>query len=164
MRVKLVIAYNGKNFLGLQSQSYTNNTILGTLQKCLATLGIHTKLVASGRTDKEVHATRQVIHFDLPHYWNDINKLERTLKHQLPQTIMIRNISFVSEDFHARYGAKRRVYRYILSSKKPNPFEVDFITFVENKLYHDRLQSAMNIFVGKHNFEYFKKNGSPTPH
>jgi tRNA pseudouridine38-40 synthase len=159
MRVKLTISYNGAPFMGLQSQTTTADTIIGTLQSALKRLGIESKAVASGRTDRGVHAFRQVVHFDVPAFWSDPEKLERSLTRQLPDAIHIRRLEKAADDFHARYGAKRRVYRYILSTKEPNPFEADFVTFVPS-LDHGKIAEAIRLFEGTHDFDYFKKSGS----
>ena len=71
MRVAITLAYDGTSYLGSQIQKETNNTIFGQLQKVLSQLGINTKVIASGRTDKGVHATGQVCHVDLPKFWSD---------------------------------------------------------------------------------------------
>ncbi len=163
MRVKLTLSYNGSAFEGSQQQLHTGHTVMGTLHAALMRLQIDTKLVASGRTDRGVHATGQVVHCDLPEYWSDLCKLRRSLSHQLPSTIHIRHIEHVSDAFHARYSAKRRVYRYILSDEEPNPFEADFITFVPS-LDFERISEAIPLFVGTHDFTYFKKNGSDVTH
>ena len=163
MRVKLTLQYNGSRFQGSQSQTETDNTVMGTLQKVLERLGIPSKPVASGRTDAGVHAFRQVVHFDLPPYWTSLQKLERALAHQLPDAVGIRRIERAGDDFHARYSAKRRVYRYIMSDKRPNPFEADFVTFTP-PLELERLNVAMHLFVGEHDFDYFKKTGSDVKH
>ena len=163
MRVKLTVSYNGSTFEGSQQQPHTEQTIIGTLQRALTRLKIDSKLVASGRTDRGVHATGQVLHCDLPDYWSDLPKLRRSLAHQLPSSIHIRRIEPVADDFHARYSAKRRVYRYILSDEEPNPFEADFVTFVPS-LDLERISAAMPLFVGTHDFSYFKKNGSDVTH
>lgn len=164
MRVKIVLSYNGSSYLGLQNQKESDNTILGTLYKVFKRLKIEGKIVASGRTDKGVHATRQIIHIDLPSFWSDTKKLHRVLNMQLPSSIYVRHIMKVDKSFHARYSAKRRSYRYILSNKTPNPFEQELITFTDIKLDIEKLSSAMKYFEGKHNFEMFKKNGSETSH
>ena len=161
MRVKITLQYNGAPFLGLQSQTTTKNTILGTLQSAFSRLGIDEKLTASGRTDKGVHATGQVLHCDLPPHWQDLKKLKRSLNHQLPDAIHIRRIEEAADDFHARYSAKRRIYRYVLSTREPNPFEADFVTFVDAANY-ETIRRAIGTFVGTYDFRHFKKSGSET--
>ena len=161
MRVKMTIAYNGANYFGSQIQKETDQTINGQLEKALNLLQIESKVHASGRTDRGVHASRQVIHFDLPPFWRDLNKLEDSLKRILPSNIVIRRLEQADDAFHARYSAKKRSYRYILSTQKPSPFLADLITFVDT-LNEEKIKEAITLFEGVHDFEYFKKSGSDT--
>lgn len=163
MRIKITLQYNGTPFQGSQVQKSTSNTVMGMLQHAFHRLGIDTLPVASGRTDKGVHATGQVVHCDLPPHWHDTARLKTVLNRHLPAAIRIRSIDYVAADFHARFSAKRRIYRYILSEAEPNPFEWDFITFSE-ALDVPLIDDAMKAFVGEHDFSRFKKIGSETPH
>ena len=159
MRCALCIAYNGTHFLGSQSQTETPNTILGNLEKALLALGIESKVVASGRTDKGVHATGQVCHIDLPLFWTDLKKLQQALNKMLPKSIVLKSIKNVKNDFHARYGAKRRIYRYIIKEENSNPFEENFITFIQDFNFKE-IEKNIKLFVGTHNFKQFMKTGS----
>lgn len=159
MRCALCIAYDGTHFLGSQPQTETPNTILGNLAKTLLSLGIESKIIASGRTDKGVHATGQVCHIDLPLYWSDLNKLQDALNKMLPKSIIVKNIKKVDDDFHARYGAKRRVYRYIIKEKDSNPFEDSFITFIQD-INFEKIEKNIRLFIGTHDFKQFMKTGS----
>lgn len=161
MRVKMTVAYNGADYFGSQVQKETEQTVNGQIEKALRTLHIDTKVQASGRTDRGVHATRQVIHFDLPEFWNDLEKLKRNLLRSLPKSIAIRRIDEVDESFHARYSAKKRAYRYIISTQTPNPFLADLVTYVDH-LDEAKIKEAITLFEGEHDFEYFKKSGSDT--
>jgi len=161
MRVILIITYNGKDFLGSQTQKSSPNTILGNLQRVLLQLGIDSKLVASGRTDKGVHATGQVCHIDLPSFWDNTHKLKRVLNEMLPPSIQVSLVKEVDDEFHARYSAKRRVYRYIIKDAKSNPFEDDFVTFIPHVDFNKR-QANIKYFIGEHDFSYFMKTGSDT--
>ena len=162
-RIKLTISYNGSRFQGLQSQTRTDNTIIGVLGKVLRRLNIDALPVASGRTDSGVHAFRQVLHLDLPPHWKDLRRLQRALEHQLPLSIRIRRIEWASSEFHARFSAKRRVYRYILTDKPPNPFEAELVTFCDT-LHPETINRAMRCYEGEHDFDYFKKTGSDVKH
>ncbi len=162
MKIKLLISYNGSNFEGSQVQSHTSNTIMGQLYNSFERLGIKTKLHASGRTDAGVHAFKQVMHCEIPLFWEDLVKLKEHLQFQLPDSIQLRQLSVVNKDFHARYSAKRRAYRYILSSQESNPFESAFITFVKHELDLSLLQEAIKLFEGEHDFSFFMKSGSTT--
>ena len=159
MRVALTLAYNGTHFLGSQIQSESSNTIFGNLEKVLEKLGIVFRVVASGRTDKGVHATGQVCHFDLPEYWDDLAKLQRVLNEMLPSSIMVKDLKKVESDFHARYSAKKRTYRYILKESSSNPFEAEFVTFKE-KLDFEKISKNSKLFIGEHDFVNFMKTGS----
>jgi tRNA pseudouridine38-40 synthase len=159
MRVKLTLAYDGTHFLGSQQQKETTNTILGTLKKVFSRLGIESKIVASGRTDKGVHASGQVCHIDLPPFWSDPKKLKIVVNRMLPSSILIRDIVAVNDEFHARYSAKKRVYRYILKEQESNPFERNFITFLEN-IEFQKIEKNIKLFQGVHDFAYFLKSGS----
>ena len=161
MRVKMTIAYNGANYYGSQVQKETDQTVNGQIEKALRLLQIETKVIASGRTDRGVHASRQVIHFDLPPFWTDLNKLKDSLKRILPSSIAIRRIELVYDDFHARYSAKKRAYRYIISTQTPNPFLADLVTYVDS-IDTKKIREAIRLFEGEHNFEQFKKSGSDT--
>ncbi len=161
MRCALTIAYNGTHFLGSQIQSETSNTIFGQLEKVLLQLGIDFRVVASGRTDKGVHATGQVCHIDLPIFWDDLKKLKRVLNEMLPHAISVKNIKKVDDEFHARYSAKKRVYRYIIKEGDSNPFENNFITFTQHVDFK-KIQQNIKVFIGEHNFKQFMKTGSDT--
>lgn len=159
MRCALNIAYNGTLFLGSQSQTQTPNTILGNLQRVCTQLGIHSKIIASGRTDKGVHATGQVCHIDLPPFWDNLIKLKKVLNEMLPSSIKVNTIKNVTDNFHARYGAKKRIYRYILKEGLSNPFQNDLVTF-KKKINFDILEKNIKLFIGIHDFKQFMKTGS----
>lgn len=159
MRYALTLAYNGTLYLGSQTQTETSNTVMGQLERALAKLGIHCKVVASGRTDKGVHATGQVCHVDVPEFWNNVEKLKEVLNQKLPPSIQVKKITHVSDAFHARYSAKKRVYRYLLKKSASNPFEDDFITFNTNADF-EKVEKNIKLFIGEHDFINFMKTGS----
>jgi tRNA pseudouridine38-40 synthase len=163
MRCKITLSYNGARFMGSQQQLHEENTVLGCFSAALKALQIQEKIAASGRTDRGVHASGQVLHVDLPDFWNDLEKLKRSLNHQLPSSIHVKKIESVNESFHARYSATKRVYRYILCDAQSNPFEEEFVTFA-SRLDYEKISHAIKFFEGTHNFEMFKKNGSDIAH
>ncbi len=162
-RVKITMSYNGSAFMGSQQQPTTHETVIGTLLIALKRLKINTAPKGSGRTDRGVHATHQVMHLDLPLYWHDLQRLTEMLNMQLPSSIRIRRIEFVESEFHARYTAKKRVYRYIIKEGAVNPFEDNFVSFIP-QLNRDVIADAIGCFVGTHNFELFKKSGNDMDH
>lgn len=158
MRVKVVLSYDGSFFQGFQRQTKTKNTITSSLESALRSLHINSDIVGSGRTDAGVHATGQVIHFDLPDFWTDSEKLRQELNRKL-QHIRIKHITQVDETFHARFSAKRRIYRYLFKKKQPSLFEENYVAHYPD---FDSLRSeqALEAFGGEHDFRYFFKTGS----
>lgn len=160
-RVKAVIAYDGTQYFGFQKQSSTSKTISSDIEKALHTLQIHTSIVGSGRTDAGVHASGQVIHFDLPYYWDDLQKLTLNLNRKLTH-IRFKHIVFVDDDFHARFWAKKRLYRYVFKTRKPSIFEQNYISYYPNTFNTQALHNALHCFEGEHDFDFFRKTGTQT--
>lgn len=160
MRVKAIIAYNGKAYFGFQKQTSTTQTITTLIETALHDLQVASDIVGSGRTDAGVHATGQVIHFDIPSYWEDLDKLTLNLNRKL-HDIQFKHITKVNDDFHARFLAKKRVYRYVFKTTKPSIFEQDYISYYptfDTKI----LQEALECFKGSHDFDFFRKTGTQT--
>jgi tRNA pseudouridine38-40 synthase len=158
MNLKFVIAYDGSLFQGSQKQP-NGLTVENKLLKAFKRINIETSIVLSGRTDKEVHATGQVFNCIVPDFWKDFVKLKEILNRNLPSSIKINKISKVDDDFHSRFHAKKRVYRYIITTKPTNPFNDKYITYVKN-IDEELLKSAIKEFIGVFDFKYFHKSGS----
>jgi tRNA pseudouridine38-40 synthase len=158
MNLKFVIAYDGSCYQGSQKQP-NGQTVENKLLKAFKEINIETNIVLSGRTDKEVHASGQVFNCLVPDFWTDFKKLKEILNRNLPSSIKILNISKVADGFHSRFHAKKRVYRYIITSKPTNPFNDKFITYVQN-INEDLLKLAIKEFIGVYDFKYFHKTGS----
>ena len=111
-RVKATVAYDGTNFAGYQSQPGMR-TVQSEIDKAL--VKIHkdkqAHAVASGRTDAGVHANGQVIHFDTP-LSLPLDRWQMALNVLLPTDIRIVDVTYVDEDFHARYSAIGKTYVY----------------------------------------------------
>jgi tRNA pseudouridine38-40 synthase len=73
--------------------------------------------------------------------------------------MQVKKLSLVDDTFHARYSAKRRIYRYIIKEADANPFMADFITFLEHVDF-DKINQNIKLFEGEHDFEFFIKKGS----
>lgn len=159
-RVKAVVSYDGSIYSGFQKQNSTNKTITYAIEKALRSLEITSDIIGSGRTDAGVHATGQVIHFDIPEYWNDLGKLTLNINRKLTN-IHFKHITKVDSDFHARFSAKRRLYRYIFKTTKPSIFEQKYISYY-NTFDKDILIQALSCLQGKHDFDMFRKTGTPT--
>ena len=161
MKVKAVVAYDGSEFQGFQIQTKTNNTVAFHIQRALKQVGIESKINASGRTDAKVHATGQVIDFELPNFWQDrdLKELKSHINSKL-DAINFKHITKVDDNFHSRYSAKERVYRYIFRAN-PSIFERRYISrlsIIDDTL----LAKALECFVGRFDFGAFKRVGSQT--
>ena len=154
MNLKFVISYDGSLYQGSQKQP-NGQTVEDKLLKAFKKINIETNIVLSGRTDKEVHATGQVFNCFVPDFWEDFFKLKEVLNRNLPSSIKILYISKVKDDFHSRFHAKKRVYRYLITSKQTNPFNTKFITYVKNID-----EELLKKFIGVYDFKYFHKTGS----
>jgi tRNA pseudouridine38-40 synthase len=158
MNLKFVISYDGSLYQGSQKQP-NGLTIEDKLLFAFKKINIETNIVLSGRTDKEVHATGQVFNCIVPDFWSDFFKLKEVLNRNLPTSIKILKVSKVKDDFHSRFHAKKRDYRYIITSKPTTPFNDKFITYVEN-VDEELLKLAIKEFIGVFDFKYFHKTGS----
>ncbi|MBY0540588.1 MAG: tRNA pseudouridine(38-40) synthase TruA [Campylobacterales bacterium] len=158
MNLKFTLAYDGSLYQGSQKQP-NGKTIEDKLLFAFKRINVETNIVLSGRTDKEVHATGQVFNCMVPDFWFDFTKLKEILNRNLPTSIKILKISKVKDDFHSRFHAKKRDYRYIITSKPTTPFNDKFITYVEN-VDEELLKKAIKEFIGVYDFKYFHKTGS----
>ena len=159
MRIALGIEYDGSVFSGWQIQAGTIHTVQATLEKALSKLAdqkIHQCQVA-GRTDTGVHATEQVIHFD--------TNVERTARswvlgcnrYLTAQTISVLWAHQVDNDFHARFSAQRRRYRYVILAREIRPtFLSKQVAWYRGSLDLKRMQSAAEYFVGEHDFDSYR--------
>jgi len=160
MRVKAVISYDGASFRGFQKQKSTKQTITTAIEEALISIGIDSNIRGSGRTDAGVHATGQVIDFVLPKYWRDLEKLQEVLNKKL-RYISFKRISWVNDSFHARFSAKRRIYRYIFKTTIPSIFENRYISYY-SKFNQELLEQSLKTFEGEHDFSFFLKRGTIT--
>jgi len=158
MRVKAVIAYDGSLYQGFQRQKSTDNTVATALEKALRELQIDSPVTGSGRTDRGVHATGQVIHFDLPPFWHDLAKLQTVLNRKL-SAIRFKHLSRVPDSFHARFSAQKRTYRYLFKTERVSVFERNYCAHYDT-FDAEILRKALSSFQGEHDFSSFHKTGS----
>jgi len=156
--IKITFSYDGYGFNGSATQPI-KNTIQDKFEEILKVIGIESSLILSGRTDKNVHASGQVASLLVPEFWNDLDRLKLTLQKHLPANIRIKYITKVANDFHARFSAKRRIYRYIISTKELTAFNANYFHY-SSTIDENKIQEAIKLFIGIHDFEYFSKNGS----
>lgn len=156
MRIALGVEYDGSSFFGWQAQ---NNlpTIQGELEVALSKIADSPiKIYCAGRTDAGVHATNQVIHFD-----TDVVRPTRAwtvgCNTHLPRTIAIRWSKEVSLDFHARFSATARRYRYIIHNHSlRSALHANRATWYYHSLNIDLMQLAAKHLIGEHDFSSFR--------
>ncbi|RJP57121.1 MAG: tRNA pseudouridine(38-40) synthase TruA [Deltaproteobacteria bacterium] len=157
--IKLLIEYDGTNYHGWQIQPNATSiqeTIENRLQKITQE---EIRLIAAGRTDAGVHAIEQVANFSTKSRL-DINNIQRGLNSLLPPDIAIKEISEAEQDFHARYSAKSKIYRYVILNRRfPSPLYRNFSWFIPFKLDIKEMKNAVQCLVGEHDFSSFKASG-----
>ena len=158
-RLKLIVAYDGSQFAGWQSQSH-RNTIQDHLERAFERIGGKpVRVHGAGRTDAEVHALAQCAHVDLPDDRLSSARWTEALNALLPPTIRVLRCRYVSNDFHARLSAKGKIYRYrIWCAPVLPPFEYRRVWHVTCPLDLDVLRMAAKCFAGNHDFAGFAAN------
>lgn len=157
-KIKITISYDGSSYFGSQIQP-DKVTIHSKILDVFKILNIDSTLDFSGRTDKGVHAFRQTISCNIPPYWSNHTALKSRMNKLLPDSIMVRSIYSVNDDFHSRFSAKRREYRYLITNKPNTPFNAQYVTYYKD-LDIQKINEAIALFVGIHDFEFFSKKGS----
>ncbi|BDQ26432.1 tRNA pseudouridine synthase A [Helicobacter heilmannii] len=160
-RFKLTLAYDGSAFMGFAKQE-GHNTIEGALESALKRLNISSLITAAGRTDKGVHAICQVVAFDAPAFWS-APKLLAHLAPKLAPYIVCKSLELVDLDFHPRFCAYKRRYRYLFTQSPLSPFFTRYMAAHPHGAL-EKIQEALNCFVGTHDFKYFCKTGSNPAH
>ncbi len=155
MRFLLKFSYDGTAYCGYQSQTGLN-TIQDCLEKALQIINNNEKtpLVATGRTDKGVHALCQYGHADLSVNITE-QKLKRAMNSNLPPDIHVISTQLVSQDFHARYNVKSKEYRYYINLGEYNPLERNYAFQYNHTLNIANMKDCITVFLGTHDFRAF---------
>ncbi len=151
---KAIVAYQGTNFLGWQSQLH-KNTVQDYLESVLYKLfKKKQKIVASSRTDAGVHAYGQVFIFSAPQAIEQ-EKLLILLNNNLSDSVFIRSLELLTSPFHPRYNAKKKIYEYAFSFKKLLPSVSPFVVLVKKNFDIMLFSRLLKIFEGEHDFKFF---------
>ena len=158
-RLKLVVAYDGGPFAGWQSQA-GGNTIQDLLEAAFAQVcGEAVRVHGAGRTDAGVHALAQCAHADVPARSWVPEKWLAALNASLPPEIRVLRASYVISDFHARFSARGKLYRYrIWNDRYLLPFEQGRAWHVPSDLDTAMLEREAAQFIGTHDFAGFAAN------
>ena len=158
--IKLVIEYDGKEYNGWQKQPDKLN-IQGTIEKAIERItGEQVDLMASGRTDRGVHALGQVANFktnsNIP-----IEKFAIAINSNLKKSILIKSAEEVDERFHSRLTCKKKTYRYVINNSQfGTAIYRNLETHIPIKLNAEKMKKAIKFFEGEHDFKAFKASGT----
>lgn len=156
-RVALGVEYKGTEFHGFQTQPSGIHTVQQSLQKALSKVADEEiTLVCAGRTDAGVHATQQVIHFDTLAIRPEKAWVLGSKSH-LPDSVIVRWAKLVTPQFHARFSALNRTYRYLISDAPTASALISHqITWSHRKLDLALMRAAAEYLIGEHDFTSFR--------
>lgn len=156
MRIALGIEYDGTDFLGWQRLSH-GPTVQGAVEEALSCVADHAVAVTcAGRTDSGVHARCQVVHFD-----SNAARTSRSWllgsNSRLPAAVGVRWAVPVADDFHARYGALGRRYRYTILNRQARPaLDARYVAWERRPLDAEAMQRASRALLGENDFSAFR--------
>lgn len=156
MRFALGIEYDGSNYCGWQRQSHVDS-VQQQLEKALSiVVNQPTEVICAGRTDTGVHGTGQVVHFE-----SSVDRGDRAwtlgLNTNLPKDIAVKWGQKVDDDFHARFSATARQYKYVIynGSKRPAIFHKG-LSHCYDALDHELMHQAAQHLIGTHDFTSYR--------
>ena len=160
MRYSACIEYDGTNFSGWQRQKHNVRTVQERLEKALSQLADEDiSIITAGRTDAGVHASHQIIHFD-----SDVERTDfawcRGTNRFLDKDIRMRWIQGVDENFHARFSALSRSYRFVIYNKPiATALFRNYASHEFRPLDISKMREAAKSLVGEHDFSSFRAAG-----
>jgi tRNA pseudouridine38-40 synthase len=159
-RYRLLIEYDGAPYRGFQAQGELPS-VQGSLERAIAAFsGEQATIFAAGRTDTGVHASGQVVHFDLERAWPAATVLNAMNAHLVEEPIAVLEAALAPEGFHARFSARRRGYLYrILNRRAPPALDRGRVWHIKKPLNADAMQAAAQALVGHHDFTTFRDAG-----
>jgi|SRR5688572_30376912 len=161
VRLKLTIAYDGTIYAGWQAQK-TGVAVQEVIEKALKSIfHLDFRLHGSSRTDAGVHARGMIAHVDIPRakFNMEPRKLSLALNANLPEDIRIMRAARASANFHARFNASGKQYRYFLYNHAAmDPLLRAQAWHVPQSLDLAKIRQAARAFIGKHDFEAFAAN------
>jgi tRNA pseudouridine38-40 synthase len=157
-RIAACIEYDGTNYSGWQRQGHIRNTIQEHLESALSKVAdetIHAQ--CAGRTDRGVHATQQIVHFDTGAQRTTRSWVLGTNTY-LPDDISVRWVTPVADHFHARFKAVSREYHYVINNSPlaNSALNRNRSTWDYRPLDIGRMQQAGNYLLGEHDFTSFR--------
>jgi tRNA pseudouridine38-40 synthase len=159
MRYKIILSYDGSDFCGWQMQNGVR-TIQECLQDALSTLlRERITVTGAGRTDSKVNAVCYAAHFEASVPDLDAGEFGYKINAILPHGIMVHGILPAAPDFHARFDATQREYKYFIHRKK-DPFMGRYSYLYTFPIDVEKMNRAATLLLGRHDFSCFEKVGS----
>jgi tRNA pseudouridine38-40 synthase len=155
-RYFIKLAYKGTHYHGWQIQDNAHTVQAELNQKISLMLGETVNLVGCGRTDTGVHAMEFYAHFDISKELDQLDHLAFKLNGFLPEDIVVFEIFEVPTDFHARFDAQSRTYKYDISQRK-NPFATGQTFYYHGQLDVVKMNAACEILYEYTDFTSFSK-------
>jgi tRNA pseudouridine38-40 synthase len=154
---KIIIEYDGTNYVGWQRQK-NGHSIQEAIETAIFKLTSEkVTIFGAGRTDAGVHALAQVAHFNLSKNFKKDNIRDGINQHLRPQPIAIIEAYKKNQNFHARFSAKKRTYKYIITNRRsPLTLNKSRSWCVFKKLDITKMKYEAESFIGKHNLEAFR--------
>ncbi|MFI5332836.1 MAG: tRNA pseudouridine(38-40) synthase TruA [Candidatus Babeliales bacterium] len=153
-RYKTLIAYDGTPYHGWQVQEGLP-TVAGVLEHTFARVfGKSISMRAVSRTDAGVHALGQIASFDCDPF-ADAHRIMHAWNNALPGTILIRSLQEVDKDLFRLHEVSEKIYLYHFFLERPLPWVSNYGWYYHKTVCLDRLQQALSVFVGTHNFRSF---------
>lgn len=161
--IKLTVSYDGTDFNGWQVQT-SGRTVQGEIEKALCRIhGEHIRLTGSGRTDSGVHAKGQIANFYTEKDNIPCDKFTAALNSMLPRDVRVLKSEEKSEDFHSRFDAKIRIYRYyIMPVVTCEPWHERYCWRTRHVPEIGRLNRIAAPLTGIHDFTSFAAAGDPS--
>ena len=156
-RYRLTIEYDGAGFVGWQRQANGLSVQAAIEQALAAFTGEQPEITGAGRTDAGVHAAGQVAHVDLARDWEVRTLINALNAHLRPQPVSVLAAAPVPGDFHARFSATKRHYRYrILNRLAPPAIDRGRVWHIIRPLDDRAMHTAAQVLVGRHDFTSFR--------
>lgn len=149
------VEYDGTRFFGFQAQAI-ERTVQGEIERALSTVtGLPSRISGAGRTDRGVHAQGQVISFETE-WKHELVDLQRALNAVLAADVAIVEMGWAGPDFHPRFSARSRTYRYtLLNQTWRSPMAARTAWLIVRPLDSERMSLASRCLVGRHDFATF---------
>ena len=157
MKIALGVEYNGSQFHGWQLQQEGVRTVQLCLEQAISKVAAHdVRIFCAGRTDTGVHAVGQVAHFETASHRTD-RQWRLGINVNLPDDISVNWVKHVDDQFHARFSAMNRSYRYYIWNRPArSALLTDKVNWTYHPLEHELMHEAAQLLVGTHDFSSYR--------